>query len=74
MDLLLSHMSMAGCHSASICNRDKYKYGLVDMFSAQNFVCVLKVDPGILGEGGEAAVVAVVVNVVATLDVCRQGH
>ena len=72
MDLLLSHMSMAGYHSESICNRDKYKYGLVDMFSTQNFVCVLKVDPGILG--GEAAVVAVVVNVVATFDVCRQGH
>ena len=71
MDLLLSHMSMAGYHSASICNRDKYKYGLVDMFSAQNFVCVLKVDPGIRGE---AAVVSVVVNVVATFDVFRQGH
>ena len=45
-------MSMAGYHSESICNRDKYKYGLVDMFSTQNFVCVLKVDPGILGGGG----------------------
>ena len=68
-------MSMAGYHSESICNRDKYKYGLVDMFSTHNFVCVLKVDPGILGgRGGEAAVVAVVVNVVAAFDVCRQGH